>query len=257
MKKKLNLLNFWLLAFFTFLVIGCSKSTDPQPDPPGPDNDKISIPILASYQEGINIVSNQLTIIVNGEADLSYYIPPGKDTTIVISGLQAKSRKGKSALLTMSCTAKNNQGAIIPVCYNHADGKFTISSLAVNNPKIEWLGQMCGTTGDQVILRIKLTMQYAYPDEYTVLICGIVFGINDYDELNWSLSASADTTIIVTGEDASSRIGKPYFVRLYCYGIDKWGNSAFFCYNYDNGIFRGDILLADNPKIEFIAHKCN
>jgi len=249
-------LNFCLLAFFTFLLLGCSKSTDPQPDPPGPNTDEISIPILASYQGNINITNNKLTISVNGEADLTYYIPPGKDTTITITGAQAISRKGKSATLTMSCTATNSQGTIIPICYNN-DGVVVINSLATNNPKAQWVGEVCGTSGDQIILRIKLSLQYAFPGEYTVTSCGLKLGCSPNEDLVWHTSSSVDTIIILTGEAASSRIGKPFYMLMGCQAVNAWGGFAQICLDHDNGVFRGDPLLADNPQVEWIGVHCN
>ncbi len=253
MNKTLNLC---LLAFFTILLLGCSKSNDSQPNPPGPDTDKISIPILASYLGNINITNNKLTLYVNGEADLTYYIPPGKDTTITITGAEAISRKGKAATLTMSCAATNSQGILIPICYDN-DGIVIITSLTVNNSKIQWIGKECAASGNQIILRIKLSQQYKYPGEYIVNSSFFTLGVLDNVDLDWRIAATTDTIIILSAEQALSRIGKPFWMKVGCQATDPTGNFAQIDFNFENGVFRGNPLLTDNPKVEWIGHRSN
>lgn len=253
MKKTLNLC---LLAFFTLLLLGCSKSTDPQPEPPEPSANKISIPIRASYTGDINVFDNQLKLTVSGEVDLLYYIPPGKDTTIILTESQSASRKGKSATLTMSCQATNNQGLPIPICYNHAGGEYAVSSLQINNQKIEWNGQICGTSGDQVVLRVRATFQYEYPGDYIVHDQGIWLYVTGEADICWVIPAEKDTSIIINGIEATRRLGKPFRLRFTCNAFDQWGYFAAICYNYENGIYNGTALLADNPKVEWVGHHC-
>lgn len=250
MKTKVNL----LVAFLTFLLVGCSKSEDPEPiNPPGPDSDKITIPVGTSYQGDITVLSNILVLSVAGQSDLTFELIPGQDTVITLSGAEATSRKGKAATLTMTCNAVNGEGVPVMVCYNHENG-YVINSLASSNQKVDWVGQACNASGDQVILRVKITYQYgARP--YTVKHCGFrieVDGLDGY--IYWRTSSTADTTVVISGQDAIDRIGKKYAIIFSEYAVNYLGELAMICYNYPNGCYVGDCLLSDNPKVEFIGH---
>jgi len=253
MKKTLN---FCLLAFFVFLLLGCSKSTDPQPDLPGPNTDKISIPILTSYQGDIVITNNTLIISVNGETDLVYYIPPGKDTIIIITGDQATHRKGKPATLTMNCVAINLHGDQVPICYNN-NGTISIPSLLGDNQKANWVGQACGISGDEIVIRVKVVYEYQFPGEYRLIAGSLTFGSEGIDQLiTWPISANLDTVIVIRGVSAQNRIGKPYWLTMGDYAVDNLGNHAEIGY-VPAGSFSPGILLADNPKVEITGHRAN
>ena len=201
----------FLLVALLALVFGCSKDSD---TPVNPQADKIVITVLATYPATMNVINNKLILSVSGQADLSYIVPPGQNYVITISGDEATMRKGKTAVLAMSCTATNNQGASWPVCYNFADGKNTIASLSADNGKIEWIGDFCGTTGDQIVLHIKTSFQYAYPEEYKISFGGLALYVSGTANLGWNLSATADTTIILSGEEAANRIGKSFSLEV-------------------------------------------
>ena len=75
------------------------------------------------------------------------------------------------------------------------------------------------------------------------------------EDLGWGLSSAADTIIILSGEEATSRIGKSFALRAAYIGFDYWGDKISISYNFKDGIYRGDTLKADNPKIEVIGCK--
>ncbi len=250
MKTKISL---YLVAFLTFLVVGCSKSDDAKPtDPPVSDSDKISIPVGTSYQGEITVLNNTLALSVAGQPDLTFFLHPGQDTVITLTGAEATSRKGKAATLTMTCTAVNNEGAPITVCYNHENG-YTINSLQSSNQKVEWIGQTCSAGGDNIILRVKITFQYGN-NPYTVQTCGFRLEVDGFEDLGWQVSPTADTTVVISGQAAIDRIGKPYAIVFTDFSLDPYGVRVPLAYNYPNGRYIGTQLLADNSKVEFIAH---
>ncbi len=253
--KKFSLVFLVILAM---LAGGCSKSSETvTPENPN-DQTTITIPVKALYEESVTISNNVLTLSVAGQPDLYFPVTPNQDVKVMITGESAKSRLNKTATLTMSCQA-DIQGVPVPVTYNHPDGK-TELALQSSNPKVEWVGQT-GTTGDQIIIRVKITFQYSSPGEYTVTNGGFALYVDGQSDLNWPASATADTIIIITGQAAKDRLGKPFGLVYGCNAIDYFGNYAQICYNYQdggyNGQFRGDALAADNPKVEFIGHHCN
>ena len=256
MKKNVFSLLSFLAILLAVLLVGCSKNEDPQPSDPPSDPNKIIIPVGTSYQGEMTVVNSMLIVSVAGQPDLIYALVPGHDSLITLSGVDAANRKGKSALLSLTTNARNLQGEDITVCYNYENG-YTISSLQPTNQRVEFQGQPCGQNSDQIIIRVKATFQYASPGEYTVLGCGVSLCVSDCPDLHWALSPTADTVIILTGQDVANRLNKPYGLVFGANAIDKWGSYAEICYNYPSGAYDGSALLPDNQKIEFIGHKCN
>ena len=202
------------------------------------------------------VTNNKLTLSVSGQADLTYFITPGQNYTIEITGEEGLARKGKLSVLTMSCTATNSAGVTLPVCYNFDAGK-TNTSLATDIAKIEWIGESCGTTADKINLRIKTTFQYSVPGEYNIIDVFCTLRSPGEDPVGWLISPTADTVINITDESVSRRLGKPFTLKITCRALDPFNNEAFICYNISDGIYRGDTLKTDNPKIEFIGWKCS
>lgn len=253
MKTKLNFSIFWL-ATFALLVLGCSKSETKPAEPPV-ITDRIILSFSATYPAGINITQNKATLSVAGQGDLVYFVTPGKDTSIMISGAQAECRQGKPATVTMNCEAKYGEGNVVPICYNYADGKVEINSLLSDNPRIVWIGNQCSPSGDQVILRVKITFHYDFnPPEYTVINGGFSFGVAGDDEhvLWWSTSADVDTVIILSGEAATSRLGKEFYVQPGFNAINSLGGVTL---GYVPDCIQSfGTLLPDNPKIEIVGY---
>ena len=247
----------YLTALIAFLMLGCSKDPVIPVDPPPPTtSDTIKIVVSASYQAGMNISDNKLKLAVGGQPDLSFAVPLGQDYIIILTGDQAKTRKGKSATLTMSCSATNGQGTIIPVCYNFTDGKTTINSLLSNNSKIEWIGQTCGTGGDQIILRVKCTFEC---DSSRYILSNYFFSLlsSGAGDLYFGLShKNVDTTYIISGADATSRINQNFVLKFEFIAHDILWNTYFFNTQYSDNRYEGGTLMADNPKVEAIVYNC-
>ena len=99
-----NSLKLCFVTIFIILMSGCKKDPNPIIPPPPVSADTIRIPVLATYANSLTITNNALVLSVVGQSDLSYSVPPGQDYIVIITGDAAKARKGKAAILTMSCS---------------------------------------------------------------------------------------------------------------------------------------------------------